>query len=183
MIQTTIKGTDKLKGFGSGSDDLFSRMQMERLAQFSRDTVVARIRKGIGSDGSPMPALKGGNSRIFVARVNGKARFESQTYAGRKSKAGMQPLRDLYGTGKQGGHMLNNLTVRSVTPDSAKIAFTSRDGRSKAMTNEKRAPFLGFAPQDVEAIKAKAADLFRSGIQGGAMSLPKIIREFRKRAA
>ena len=185
MIQTTIKGTDQLRGFGRTSGALaevaIPIRQMERLGQFARDVVVSRVRKGLGADGSAMPPLKG---KMYARkRKDGSFGVNRSIYAGWKAKRGLQPFRDLWGTGKQGGHMLDKFTARPGTATLVRIAFTTRDSRIKALANEKRAPFLGFAPQDVSAIKAKASEIFRSEIRSTTGGFRNLMRKFWKKVA
>ena len=180
MIQTTIKIPDKLKGLGAGSDDLFSRIQMERLAQIGRDSVVARTRKGLGSDDTPMAAL---STKTSAVKSQGKVVRIRSGYAGWKAKKGLNPFRDLWGTGQQGGHMLDNLSVRQATPGSARIAFTSKHQREKALANEQRAPFLGWSPSNVADVMKAASEMFRSEVRAVASNFPALIRKFRGRKA
>lgn len=114
----------------------------------------------IGSDGSPMPALKGGGGKaIFLARVNGKPRFQYQGYAQWKSKHGLNPVRDLYGPGKD-GHMLEDIRINYLDDKRAQISITRLPSRQKALANEKRAPWWGWSPDSVNKLLQRASELF-----------------------
>jgi hypothetical protein len=140
-----------------------SQEQMRQLGQFALDTVVARTKKGIGSGDSPMPPLKGKVLR-FDRRENGRVKLKNIGYAGWKAAHGLQPFRDLIGTGKDGGHMLDNPSVRSVTEKSVIMAFTSRKARAKALGNEKRTPFFSFSTSDERKITDFASKLFGAAV-------------------
>ena len=180
MIQNTVRGLDKFKGLGQGSDDLFDRVRMEKLAKILRDSVVARTRRGLGSDDVPMKAL---SVKTSAVKVKGKIVRIRPGYAGWKAKKGLNPFRDLWGTGQQGGHMLDNLTVRQVTPNSARIALTALHQREKALANEQRDPWLGCSPSNVQDAVKAVREMFRSAVRAGASNLPALLRKLRGRRA
>jgi len=180
MIQTSIKGAAKLRGLGQGSDDLFSRVRMGKLAEFARDTVVARIRTGRGSDDAAMAPL---SRKTSAVRNAGKVVRIRSGYAEAKARRGLQPIRDWWGTGKDGGHMLDNLTVRQATPNSARIAITSKKQRDKAIANERRSPALSFSPADVEKITARAVEMFRAEVRASVSDFKKLVRKLKGRRA
>jgi hypothetical protein len=140
-------------------------INMGKLGQFALATVKSRIARGVGSDDAPMPPLKASKGREFVSRVNGRAQFRQRGYAAWKAAHGLQPIRDMRGDGSQGGHMLENLTLRSATDSRAVIAFTQTKQRQKALGNEMRTPFLSFSAEDEKRILAYAQNLFNTAIQ------------------
>jgi hypothetical protein len=170
MIQSSIKTTiprDLLAGFGSGSEGIFRRVQMQQLGNSAIALIKARVAKGIGSEDSAMPPLKSGrNVAIF-----GKAK--NIGWAAKKQRLGLQPIRDLTGTGKQGGHMLDNISVRAADETSVKIALTARMARVKALANEKRAPWFSFSDADQAALMKMAEGMFEAGVR-------QILNKFKK---
>lgn len=166
MISTTVKFSgNPVGGLGLGSDAFFRKIQMQRLGEFALKTVVDRTKKGVGSDDTAMPALKQGKVMQFAGRANGRAQFRNIGYAGWKAQHGLQPIRDLVGDGRQGGHMLDNPSVRSVSETSVRMAFTSRSARVKALANEKRSPFWSFSEADQKKILEFANGLFKAQVE------------------
>lgn len=155
MISTRVRfNGSKVKLAGDGPD----KYTWFALGQFGIKTIRDRVSRGIGSDDSPMPPLSGRESAItrdgkFVRRQAG--------YRDRKQRFGGRPIRDLYGKGDQGGHMLDNLTVREATTNSVRMDITSRTGRVKARANERRSPWFGFSPRDRRIVLARMIDVFR----------------------
>jgi hypothetical protein len=152
MISTSIKFAGGISGISDprvsvNNDALLTLGQerMQEIGEFALQTVKARVRRGIGSDDTAMPAL------------------HSPGYLRWKSRHGLQPIRDLTGAGK-GGHMLDNLTVRSVSGSKVTMALTVRLARDKALANEKRTPWLSFSDQDQKQIIAFAAKAFGSSV-------------------
>lgn len=130
------------------------------LAQYGISLQIEQARNQIGSDGSPMPPLKGGGGRaLFVARVNGRATFQYQGYAAWKAAHGLQPVRDLYGEGKN-GHMLGDVRINYIDDKSAQISITRKSSKDKASGNERRAPWWGWNPSSVRKMVEFAALIF-----------------------
>jgi len=138
MISTSIKISGTQPRVRAAS---FSTFQMQRLADVGLRAVKSRAKAGIGSDDTAMPPLTRG-------------------YAAVKSRKGGAPLRDLHLT----GDMLNNLTVRAVNEQNARIAFTESLARTKALANEQLYPWLGWAPSDVRAVLAEAQKLLKDSV-------------------
>jgi hypothetical protein len=174
MISTKLSGN--WGGLGSGSGSLMRRLDMERLGDFAIQTVKRRAMTGLGSDGTPMPPLK--SSKRFVAR-DPKNPFRFLGYAAWKVKVGLHGVRDLVGDGSQGGHMWDNLTVRSVTEQLVRMAFTERHQREKALANEQRATFLSFSPADQAKIVGEASRLF--GVNVRSLGVTQAIAILRKK--
>lgn len=162
MISVTTKLSGGVAGLGFNSASLFQKNQMQRLGEFGIATVKARVARGVGSDDAPMKALSAKTSPILH---HGKFVRQRESYAQWKLKHGLQPIRDLMGTGKEGGHMMDNLTVRSVTESTVRMAFTARQARAKALSNERRTPFLSFSDADERKIVTYAAQMFRSQVE------------------
>lgn len=150
----------KIRIGGTGGGPMsFTTAQMLQLGSFANKAVIARTRSGIGSDDARFPSLKTGRSAV---RINGRFVRQRQSWPERKAAHGLRPIRDLYGLGDQGGHMLDNSSVRYADDNTVKIAFTSRAGRMKALANEKRTPFYAFSDSDAKKIIEYAGTLFRS---------------------
>jgi hypothetical protein len=179
MVSVGINGAKAIGGLGPGSEGLFRRRQVEVLAQFARDTVVERVRRGVGSNDAAMPAL---SRKTSAVRSRGKVVRIQSGYAAWKAARGLQPMRDLWGTGKDGGHMLDNLTVRQVSEQSARIAFTQTKARQKALANEKRTPFLSFSDGDMSRIAKRAGEMFGAEVRAIG-SVTEAIRRVRRRVA
>lgn len=162
MITTSIKMSAGIAGFGINSAALFRQNQMKRLGDFAIATVKARATKGIGSDDSPMPALSGKTSPILH---NGKFVRQRIGYAGWKMAHGLYGVRDLVGTGKDGGHMWDGVSVRLATDSLVRMAFTTRTSRQKALANERRAPFFSFSDADEAKIVAYARQMFAAQVE------------------
>lgn len=155
MISVKVKyngGKVKLTGEGP------KKYQWFALGQFAIRTMRDRVARGIGSDDWPMPALSGRGS---VISRDGKFVRQRPGYREQKQRRGGRPIRDLYGDGQQGGHMLDDLRVREATPNSVRMDITSRWGRIKARANEKRAPWYGFSANDRRLIFARMSEVFR----------------------
>jgi hypothetical protein len=129
---------------------------MAELGQVALDSVKQRVSEGRGpNDGPALPLGRG--------------------YASFKSRMGLKPIRDLRGTGgavllKAGrrrkadklsakGHMLDNLTLRTVSDNHARAAFTTEAMLIKARANQRREPFMVFSPRDNAAVKEAAQRL------------------------
>ncbi len=159
MIKTTLKvgfKPIKIKGV------TFTAQQNALIAQFGLKDFVDERTRGIGPDVSQMPRLSGkaylimGKRGVFVRK--------GPPYEMWKAKHGLEPIRDLVGVG-QGGHMMENLSVRYADDNGAKIAFTSRMARIKAQANEKRVPFMWWSSANQERIAAYAAKVFDAAVK------------------
>jgi hypothetical protein len=144
--------------------------QIKELADYGIELQLAQCAAGLGSDGTPMPALKGSGSAVFVGRLNGKAVFERRAYPQQKAAKGLKPIRDLYGPGI-GGHMLDDVRVNYLDDKQATFAITTRQGRIKALANEKRAPWWGWSPASVSLMTARAAEIFGTGMAEYLMAM------------
>jgi hypothetical protein len=147
--------------------------QMLKLGSFANKTVIERTRSGVGSDDAPFPPLSRKSKAI---RINASFVRRHPGYAAWKAAHGLQPIRDMWGDGKQGGHMLENSSVRYADENSVKIAFTSRWGRIKAHANELRTPFYSFSAADTKKIMDYASKLWQSNVQ-------QVFNQFRGKAA
>lgn len=77
-----------------------------------------------------------------------KAKKLSKGHAIRKAKRRLPQIRNLWFTGQ----MLNNLSVRTVSQNKAKIGFSSGIARTKALANYKIDPQIPFSDRDVNFI-------------------------------
>lgn len=172
-VKIQFEGKKIRIGGTAGGPMSFNTAQMLQLGSFANQTVKARTRSGIGSDDAAFPPLSQKTSAIHN---NGKFVRQRSGYAAWKSAHGLSPTRDMWGDGKQGGHMLDNSTVRYADDSTVKIAFTARQARIKALANERRTPFYSFSPNDAKAIIDYAAKLWQSNVK-------KVIAQFTSRRA
>ena len=114
------------------------KYQMLKIAQYGIQLIRERVSRGIGSDDAPMPGLK-----VRVSRSGNR-----YGYAIQKARKGLGNTRNLYGTGQQGGHMLDAIRVTYVDDKRASIDITTRSGRQKARANEQRTPWYGWSRND-----------------------------------
>lgn len=118
----------------------FDQKQMYRLGDFGVTEVLSRIAKGQGPEDSPAKPLGKG-------------------YAIRKTKAGLGNRRNLRFKGLGGGHMLDNLKVRTVSKNEAQARFSVLWAREKAEANTAREPFMLFSPRNQKQVAAMASRL------------------------
>lgn len=145
--------------------------QVKRVADYGIVLQVDQARAGVGSDGARMPPLKGGHHAVFVARAGGRAVFQRKTYADRKRAMGLQPIRDLWGPGKDGHHMLEDIRINYLDDRRATIAITSKMGRIKARANEQRAAWWGWTAASVRKLNSFAAEVFQTGTAEALFSM------------
>lgn len=125
--------------------------QIRSLADYGILLQLQQAAAGLGSGGTPMPPLKSGKQR-FAGRRDGVVQFS------RKS------IRNLYGTGKDGGHMLDFIRVNYVDDRKATFAITSKVQRDKARGNERRSPWWGWSPLSMQKLRQRAAETFGTGV-------------------
>jgi hypothetical protein len=145
MIKIRIKtptGKVTLAGFGP------QKYQMYNWGKFAVETVKTRVAAGLGSDDQPMKGLTKG-------------------YAIRKTKAGAGNRRNL----KLTGGMIDNLQVRYADPNKVRADITSRLGRIKARTNERRTPWFGFSRADEKRIFTEGTRIFGPNLRNIGLKL------------
>ena len=125
--------------------------QMLQLGSFANKTVIERTRSGVGSDDRQFPPLSGKQWALKNKQTGKFARIMAG-YAAAKARKGLNPYRDMWGDGKQGGHMLDNSSVRYADESVVRISFTSNKQRIKAHANELRTPFYSFSDTDARKI-------------------------------
>lgn len=162
MITTSVKLSPGIAGFGINSAALFRQVQMKKLGDFTISTVKARATSGIGSNDSPMPPLSAKSSPILH---RGKFVRQRVAYASWKATHGLAPRRDLVGTGRDGGHMWDWVSVRLATDSEVRIAFTQSRARAKALANERRTPFFSISDRDEQTILEFARKLFSAQVE------------------
>jgi hypothetical protein len=144
--------------------------KVKAVAQYGIELQLAQLDAGLGSDGSPMPALKGGGAAQFSRRVNGRAVFARVPYAQAKVRLGLQPIRDLLGPGI-GGHMRDDIRINYLDDKQATISITTRLSRIKALANEQRAAWWGWTAASVAAMAAMAREVYDQGLADYLVSL------------
>ena len=155
MISVRIKFQGRkvrIKGFG------IRPLQMLRLGGIGLASVKERVARGLNIDDQAMPPLK----RSYAVRKN-------------REIGGGRQIRDLRLTGS----MLNNLTVRSATENSVRIALTRQADRQKALRNQQISPWLGWSPSDIQAVEEAARRVFQTE---AAAYFREIKRRFRRAA-
>jgi len=153
-------------GISGDPNAIVNAQQLEALANLYIELQQEQLDAGIGSSGAPMPPLSGRSVAIFD-RSGGKPVFVKRLYRGyqgEKVNQGLKPIRDLYGTGKDGGHMRDDIRINYLDDRMAKISITRAKSRVKALANEKRAPWWGLTPANARKFAQAQADVF-----GGAM--------------
>jgi hypothetical protein len=130
----------------------------------------ARVRKGIGSDDAPMKPLK----QTLALRKKGNVIMWTGTrdswYAKRKAKAGLQPFRDLWGFGEDGGHMLDDVRPTRADEHGVTIDITRQKSRDKAKGNERRSPWWGLSPRDTAATILAGTRILEENLDNVAVS-------------
>ncbi len=124
--------------------------QIRDLADFGILQQLEQARRGLGSDGSAMPPLKGRGGK-FAGRRNGVATFQRKT------------LRNLYGKGKD-GHMLDDIRVNYVDDRRATLTISRKSSRTKALANEQKAPWWGWSPESMRKMRERRDSLFGTGV-------------------
>ncbi len=104
----------------------FSAQQMQSIGQQFIDTAERpRIRAGLTVYDQPAPPLSIG-------------------YAKRKTRRGLQPIRDWSLTGRT----LRSMKVLTAGPNQARIGFTDAEANKRAAINNRRARQFGVSPAD-----------------------------------
>ncbi len=168
IFQYKIDGGGRITFTGNGPGGIsFAAVQMKQLGDFAIETVKDRVAKGVGSDDAAMPALSTKRAPIFL----GGKFVGAGGYAGAKTAAGGQPIRNLYGPGTKGsgpwakGHMLDNLSVRKVSDTQVQIGFSTDWARGKARANEQRSPWFQFSGGDAAKIYVFSRTLFEAAVK------------------
>jgi hypothetical protein len=177
VIVTRVKHNGRrvrLAGFGP------QKYQMFALAQAGVKSIKARVMGGIGSDDAPMKPLKVMQKGSRFSKSQGKVvEFDyGNAYAAAKRRAGLKPIRDLVGFGRD-GHMLDDFRVTYADPRLAKADITRAPSRVKARGNEARSPWWGFSGRDVRNLVEASKKIFgevldgiRLGLQAGNRRAP-----------
>lgn len=142
--------------------------QVRALTEYGIELQLEQCATGIGSDGSPMPALSGGSVATFK---NGKFDLRRHFgYVGAKRNFGGQPIRDLRGPGKD-GHMLDDIRINFLDDKMATIAITRNKSRIKAQANERRANWWGWTAASVGKMAVRAGEIWPQGVQERLVAL------------
>jgi hypothetical protein len=125
--------------------------QMRELADYGIILQLQQCAAGLGSDGSPMPPLRR-PKRSFGGRRDGVVQFNQKS------------IRNLYGTGRQGGHMLDAIRVNYVDDRKATYAITPKVQRDKARGNERRYPWWGWSRASLRKLRERSDAIFGTGV-------------------
>lgn len=116
----------------------FRQRDMVKIGTVGVATVLNRVTAALGpSDGPAKPLTK--------------------RYAIRKSRLHLSNRRDLTFTGR----MLRNVSLRTVSDNSARAALTSRKERIKGLANDRIEPWLVFSAKNRQAVMEAARQVFR----------------------
>ncbi len=94
--------------------------------------------------------------------TDGPAKPLGRGYAIYKSKLRRGNRRNLFLT----GDMLRNLSLRTVSENSARAGLTSEKQRVKGRANMKKEPWLVFSPANVASTARKAREVFDRMVKG-----------------
>jgi len=128
--------------------------------------IKARVALGIGSNDEQMKPLKQSQRMRFSKSQQRMVPFGKvdSWYGRQKQRAGLNPIRDLRGLGKDSGHMLDDLRVTQATERMARIDITTTQSRVEARKNEQISPWFGFSGQDTTRVMAIARGIFQQNI-------------------
>ncbi len=115
----------------------FSSEDMLSIANTLRDSIAARIKKGLNVNDAPAKALKPGR--------NGR-----RGYPDYKKARGLQPIRDWFWTGRT----MRSLKVKSASENRAVIGFVDPNADRVAHVNNLREKQFGVSPTDRQALNA-----------------------------
>lgn len=181
--QVQMPSGQKVRFFGKEIG--FQELQMLVLGNYGVDLIKDRVSRGIGSDDAPMPALKSQKAKRWSKSRQRWVEYgiESKwSYPAQKRKAGGQPIRDLSGPGVD-GHMLDDLSLRSVSAREVRIDITRQTSRMKARVNEIRAPWWGWSPADVTKLVVRARELFGDMVADIGVTMAGRFGELKRTAA
>ena len=120
----------------------FRQHQMVKIGTVGVATVKNRVTAALGPD-------------------DGSAKPLTKRYAIRKTRLGLGNRRNLTFT----GNMLRNLSLRTVSENSAKANVTSRKERIKAWANQNIQPWLVFSSKNRAAVTEAARRVFQENIR------------------
>lgn len=139
------------------------RLYVKRKLRLDRLNFKQREMYEIGEAG-----LKDVKRRIAAAQgpQDAPAKPLGRGYAIWKTKQGLGNRRNLRVTGA----MLDNLSLRTVTENSAKANFTTVKQREKAQANTKKEAFVVFSPANKKVVYDKAGQVFKDRVKRLAIS-------------
>lgn len=140
----------------------FQKYQMLRLGSLALKDLKRRVQEGKGVNDEPMPPLK-----VQQVRPGSVTASLERGYPRLKRRRGRKPIRDLTLTGA----MLANLTIRSASPNEVKFGLTKQKEREKALANERRYPWLGWSPSNVNTVMKEAEKMFKVQVAAFANQL------------
>ena len=120
----------------------FRQHQMVKIGTVGVATVKNRAMAALGPDDGPAKPL-------------------TKRYAIRKTRLGLGNRRNLTFT----GNMLRNLSLRTVSENSAKANVTSRKERIKAWANQNIQPWLVFSTKNRTAVTEAARRVFQENVK------------------
>ncbi len=114
----------------------FTSEDMLAIGNVLRDSIAARIGKGLNVNDAPAKELKPGR--------NGR-----RGYPDYKKARGLQPIRDWFWTGRT----MRSLKVKSASENQAVIGFVDPNADRVAHLNNLREKQFGISPKDRKALK------------------------------
>ena len=126
----------------------FTAQDMLAIGNVLRDSIAARIGKGLNVNDAPAKALKPGRSG-------------RRGYPDYKAARGLQPFRDWFWTGRT----MRSLKVKSASENRAVLGFVDPNADRMAHANNMREKQFGVSPKDRRALNdAVMATLRRSRV-------------------
>ena len=122
----------------------FTAEDMLSIGNVLRDSIAARIGKGLNVNDAPAKALKPGR--------NGR-----RGYPDYKKTRGLQPIRDWFWTGRT----MRSLKVKSASENQAVIGFFDPNADRVAHVNNLREKQFGVSPKDRSALNAAVLAVLR----------------------
>ncbi len=122
----------------------FTSEDMLAIGNVLRDSIAARIGKGLNVNDAPAKALKPGR--------NGR-----RGYPDYKKARGLQPIRDWFWTGRT----MRSLKVKSASENRAVIGFVDPNADRIAHVNNLREKQFGVSPNDRQALSRAVLALLR----------------------
>ena len=177
MISYQVKLSESLEYFGKrGSRVTFKGFgprvaQMTALGQSAIDSIQRRLDHGVGSSDAAMPPLKD-RYRQWKERI-GLGGIRNLTGPGMAMQSvtarGPDGKRRRTGewkrvSGKGNMHMLDDVRITSVSETQVRIAITNAYSRLKASANERRSPWFGFSPRDMQFLERESKRIFQANV-------------------
>lgn len=165
-VRVFVKGVNQFSLMSAGSQ------QMYKLGTFAVAEVLRRIGQALGPNDTPAKPLSRYYAVLKAKRGLGNRRNLRYTGAVKTYESKGRLVKPRIGIG--GGHMLDNLRVRTVSENSVRAGFSAKWARDKALGNTEREPFLLFSPKNQSRIVEVARRLLITEKLPGLFGPPKL---------